>query len=68
MRDAFDEGYEDTQKSLANFEQMRLELEISEEENKTAIAELGTKYPELFILYWIMRVSSDSDRSHRHFF
>ncbi|HBL11039.1 MAG TPA: calcium-binding protein [Cyanobacteria bacterium UBA11162] len=48
LRDALDEGYVDARTSLANFKQMRLQLEISDQDHETIITELGTEYPELF--------------------
>ncbi|MBR8835497.1 MAG: EF-hand domain-containing protein [Stigonema ocellatum SAG 48.90 = DSM 106950] len=48
LRDALDEGSVDVRESLENFKQMRLQLDISDQEHETIITELGTEYPELF--------------------
>lgn len=48
LRDALDEGDVDVRESLENFKQMRLQLELSDQEHETIITELGTEYPELF--------------------
>lgn len=48
LRDTLDEGYVDVRDSLVNFKQMRLQLEISDQEHETIITELGTEYPDLF--------------------
>lgn len=48
LRDALDEGDVDVKQSLEKFKQMRIQLEISDQEHETIITELGKEYPDLF--------------------
>lgn len=48
LREAIDDGYVDPINSLENFQQMRQELSISEQDHETCLTELMQEYPELF--------------------
>ncbi len=47
LREALEEGYVNTSSSLEVLQQMRLELDISEEEHRAVLEELGVEDPEL---------------------
>ncbi len=47
LRDALEEGYVNTTSSLEVLGQLRLELDISDEEHHTVLTELGVEDPEL---------------------
>lgn len=48
VKEALEEGYVDTASSLEVLRQMRIELDISDEEHRQVLAELGVEDPELF--------------------
>ncbi|MBW4623073.1 MAG: Crp/Fnr family transcriptional regulator [Cyanosarcina radialis HA8281-LM2] len=47
LREALEEGYADTASSLEVLRQLRSELDISDEEHRTTLTELGVEDPEL---------------------
>ncbi|NET51402.1 MAG: calcium-binding protein, partial [Merismopedia sp. SIO2A8] len=48
LREAIDDGYVSPPNSRENFQQMRQELGISNEDHETILVELGQEHPELF--------------------
>lgn len=48
VKEALEEGYVDTSSSLEVLRQMRIELDISDEEHRQVLEELGVEDPELF--------------------
>lgn len=48
IKDALDEGYVKPADTLASFEQMRIELNISDKEHDKILIELGQEHPDLF--------------------
>ncbi|ELR97120.1 cyclic nucleotide-binding domain-containing protein [Gloeocapsa sp. PCC 73106] len=47
LKDALEEGYTDTSSSLEVLQQMRIELDVTEEEHRQILIELGVEDPQL---------------------